>query len=160
MKSVLCVGHAVEDRVYYVDAMPTTASKHQGERLRDRRRRPGGKRRPSQFRVSGGKAMLGARLGDDAAGESIIRDLQSENIDCTLCRRFEGRRSSTSAVFVDRNGERLIVNDLDASMPTAPNWLGDSFPDKIDARSCRHALAGRRMRRTVESKDEGLARHS
>ena len=36
---------------------------------------------------------------------------------------FEGARSSTSAIIVDDKGERLIVGQRDAGMPSGTSWL-------------------------------------
>ncbi len=132
MTSVLCVGHAVEDRIYYVDAIPTIAAKHQALGYEAVGGGPAANAAVAISRL-GGKALLSARLGDDPAGDSILRDLETENVDCSLVRQFHGNRSSTSAVFVDASGERLIVNDLDATMPASPDWLIAAFPDYADA---------------------------
>jgi sulfofructose kinase len=67
--------------------------------------------------------MLAARVGEDAAADLIVEELQSYEVDCTLVRRFAGCASSVSAVIVDSRGERMIVNHLDPTLPDDPDWL-------------------------------------
>ena len=50
-----------------------------------------------------------------------------------LVRRFEGRRSSFSSVFIDRNGERQIVNYRDHDLPMDAGWLEAALPADFDA---------------------------
>ena len=71
----------------------------------------------------GGKACLAARLGDDAIGDMILSDLEKEGVDCSLVKRFEGRRSSYSSVLVDPEGERSIVNFRDMEIDFGGAWL-------------------------------------
>src|SRR6185295_14695054 len=63
------------------------------------------------------------RTGDDAAGSSVRAGLQAERVDVRYLQAFEGARTSTSAIVVDRSGERLIVGQRDAGMPSGTSWL-------------------------------------
>jgi sulfofructose kinase len=71
----------------------------------------------------GGKAELWSRTGDDAAGSAIRAGLRAEGVDVRYLQAFEGARSSTSAIIVDGRGERLIVGQRDAGMPSGTSWL-------------------------------------
>jgi sulfofructose kinase len=71
----------------------------------------------------GGRVVLASRVGEDAAADMIIAELQAYDVDCTLVRRCPGCASSVSAVLVDAGGERMIVNHLDAALPSDPDWL-------------------------------------
>jgi sulfofructose kinase len=62
-----------------------------------------------------------------------VRELQDYGVDCSFARRFDGHTSSLSSVFVDSDGERLIMNHLDPGMPTETGWLPGSLPDGVDA---------------------------
>jgi sulfofructose kinase len=75
----------------------------------------------------GGGALLAARIGDDAVAGTIEQELRGYGVDCQWLRRFAGRQSSLSAVFVDAAGERMIVNHTDPGMPTDAAWL-DAIP--------------------------------
>lgn len=71
----------------------------------------------------GGQAHLAARLGADAIGDMIINDLLREGVHCDAIKRFEGCRSSYSSVFLDREGERQIVNFRDMAISFDADWL-------------------------------------
>jgi len=71
----------------------------------------------------GGKAELWSRTGDDTAGGAIRAGLRAERVDVRYVQGFDGARSSTSAVIVDDEGERLIVGQRDAGMPSGTSWL-------------------------------------
>lgn len=73
----------------------------------------------------GGDALIAARLGDDDVAGLIAAELEAYGVDCHLLRRFQGCRSSLSAVMVDAQGERLIVNYLDPGLPSDAAWLPD-----------------------------------
>ena len=63
----------------------------------------------------------------------IVTELESYGVDCALVRRMTGRQSSVSAVVVDSEGERLIVNYLDNTMDSEPDWLPEVLPGNIGA---------------------------
>ncbi len=71
----------------------------------------------------GGKAELWSRTGDDAAGSAIRAGLKADKVDVRYVQAFDGARSSTSAIIVDGKGERLIVGQRDAGMPSGTSWL-------------------------------------
>jgi sulfofructose kinase len=62
-------------------------------------------------------------VGDDNAGQTIRAGLRAEKVDVRYVQAFEGARSSTSAIIVDDKGERLIVGQRDAGMPSGTSWL-------------------------------------
>ena len=132
MKSVLCIGHAVQDLVFSIDSMPANAEKYIASNFETL---GGGPAATAAVAISslGGSARLAARVGDDMHADFIIAELESYGVDCTLVWRMSGRRSSTSAVFVDSAGERMIVNYLDNSMDTDPMWLEAYSPLDVAA---------------------------
>lgn len=71
----------------------------------------------------GGKVELWSRTGGDSAGERIHKFLATDGVDISHVRTFEHARSSTSAVIVDQNGERLIIGERDHAMPMDASWL-------------------------------------
>jgi sulfofructose kinase len=81
----------------------------------------------------GGTAQLAARVGDDVVAGLIVTELESYGVDCAMVRRVTGRRSSVSAVVVDNEGERLIVNYLDDKMDNEPDWLPERLPENVSA---------------------------
>lgn len=132
MARVLCIGHAVEDHLFRVGAIPTTASKHQASGFEIVGGGPAANAAVAIARL-GGEALLAARVGDDAVGASIVADLEAETVNCQLVRRFADATSSCSAVMVDDAGRRMIVNYLDPDLPTDPAWLSEGFPGGVAA---------------------------
>lgn len=129
---VLCVGSAVQDFVFSVDTMPTRAEKYRATSFESV---GGGPAATAAVAISrlGGEALLASRLGDDPISSIVVDELLAYGVDCTLVRRFHDVASSLSCVFVDADGERLIMNYLDPEMPGSPEWLPTSLPDGIDA---------------------------
>lgn len=132
MSDILCVGHAVEDHLFRVGEIPASAAKHQAKDFEVVGGGPAANAAVAIARL-GGSARLAARVGDDAFGASIISDLESEGVDCTLVRKFSGRRTSLSAVLVDDHGQRMIVNYLDSDLPAAAEWMISAFPKNTKA---------------------------
>ena len=125
---MLCVGQAVQDFVFSLEAMPSRAEKYRAQAFDSV---GGGPAATAAVTIAklGGQASIAARLGDDAIAGLIATELESCGVDCRWLRRFEGCRSSLSAVLLDRAGERLIVNYLDPGLPTDPAWL--PAPDEL-----------------------------
>ncbi|MBX3577176.1 MAG: sugar kinase [Rhizobiaceae bacterium] len=132
MASVLVAGVAVIDFVFRVDEMPRRAEKY---RATDADIVGGGGAANAAVTVArlGGRAVLATRLGDDAIADMILADLGREGVDCSLARRFPGKRSSFSSVFVDRQGERQIVNYRDMGISFDADWISGLLPDRFDA---------------------------
>lgn len=119
---VLCVGHAVQDFIFNVMDIPSTPEKHRATGFVSV---GGGPAATAAVTVAklGGRALLAARIGADAVASLIEAELLDYGVDCRYLRRFPGCASSVSAVFVDRRGERLILNHLDRAIPADAGWL-------------------------------------
>lgn len=124
MNAILVVGVAVVDFVFHVDEMPRSPEKY---RAKDAFVTGGGNAANAACAIArlGGTAQLAGRLGSDMIGDLIVSGLANEGVDCNLLKRFDGARSSYSSVFVDRSGERQIVNFRDMSIAMDPQWLLD-----------------------------------
>ncbi len=132
MSTVLCVGQAVQDFVFGVNDMPTRAEKYRASAFSSIGGGPAASAAVTIIRLAG-QAKLIARLGDDNVGNLIVGELEDYGVDCSLVKRFEKCTSSLSAVLVDSEGERLIINYLDPALPTDTAWLPTPLPDNIDA---------------------------
>jgi sulfofructose kinase len=121
-KRIICVGHAALDRIYRIEAFPPEPTK---VRALEHVECGGGMAANAAVAIArlGGKAELWSRTGDDGAGNAIRAGLKAERVDVRCVQGFEGARSSTSAIIVDGKGERLIVGQRDAGMPSGNSWL-------------------------------------
>jgi sulfofructose kinase len=120
--SLICVGHAALDRIYRIESFPPEPTKI---RALEHIEVGGGMAANAAVAIArlGGKAELWSRVGDDAAAQAIRAGLRAEHVDVRYVQAFEGIRSSTSAIVVDDGGERLIVGQRDAGMPSGTSWL-------------------------------------
>lgn len=127
MSDIYFIGIAVVDYVFSVDRMPERAEKY---RARDMQIVGGGLAANAAVTASrlGHHAHMIGRLGDDAVADEIIGGLAADGVECAGLRRFSGHRSPLSSVFVDKAGERMIVNYGDWSIPTATDWLPRALP--------------------------------
>jgi sulfofructose kinase len=121
-KHIICVGHAALDRIYRIEAFPPQPTK---VRALEHVEAGGGMAANAAVAIArlGGAAELWSRVGDDNAGQTIRAGLRAERVDVRYVQAFEGARSSTSAIIVDDRGERLIVGQRDAGMPSGTSWL-------------------------------------
>lgn len=121
-KRIICVGHAALDRIYRIEAFPAQPTK---VRALEHMEAGGGMAANAAVAIArlGGEAELWSRIGDDNAGSTIRAGLKSEHVDVRYVQSFEGARSSTSAIIVDDKGERLIVGQRDAGMPSDTSWM-------------------------------------
>ncbi len=131
MATVFCVGVAVQDFIYFVDEMPRAAEKY---RAREFLSVGGGCAATAAVAVArlGGDARLAARLGDDLLADLIVSELEGYGVDCAYMRRFAGKRSALSSIFIDRAGERLIMGFRDRTMPAGDDCLPDPLPSDVD----------------------------
>ena len=120
------------DFVFFLDEMPRLAEKY---RANGAEITGGGGAANAAAAIArlGGHAMLASRLGSDQVADMIAAGLEADGVDCTMLRRFEGRRSSFSSVFIDKAGERQIVNFRDHDLPMDAGWLRAALPDRFDA---------------------------
>jgi sulfofructose kinase len=132
MSHVLCIGQAVQDFVFTVDDMPAKPEKFRASGFETV---GGGPAATAAVAISrlGGSAQLAARVGDDLMAGLIVTELERYGVDCAMVKRMRDRRSSVSAVVVDSEGERLIVNYLDSTMDSGPDWLPDHLQENITA---------------------------
>ncbi len=122
MKPIVCVGHAALDYVYRIEAFPPAPTK---VRSLEHLESGGGMAANAAAAIArlGGEVELWSRTGGDSAGERIHKFLAADGVDIAYVRTYEHARSSTSAVIVDQNGERLIIGERDHAMPMDSSWL-------------------------------------
>ena len=149
--NILCVGAAVADFVYYLDALPTRPEKYGTERADIV---GGGCAANAAVAVSrlGGRATLAARMGDDPMGDLILGDLKAEGVDVSNISRTQGGRSSYSSVAIDPSGERQIVNFRGSSLTFDTVWferLTEVSAVLTDTRRVAAAIAAMQLARRL-----------
>ncbi|WP_417561459.1 PfkB family carbohydrate kinase [Marinomonas sp.] len=124
--TIACVGITVLDRIQRVDNLPTTGGKYVAK---------------DYFEVGGGPAATAAvavaklghkvdfigRVGQDSVAQTMLTELEEYgvNVENMVC--VEGASSAFSAVLVDDEGERMIINYQDQTLSRNPAPL-----EKID----------------------------
>lgn len=122
MKRVIAVGHAALDHVYRIAAFPTRPEKIRALEHVDSGGGMAANAAAAAARL-GAETELWSRVGDDAAGRTVLEKLNSNGVDIAWVRTIAGARTSTSAVIVDGQGERLIVGERDHAMSMDASWV-------------------------------------
>jgi sulfofructose kinase len=127
---VLCAGIAVLDAVFGVAQFPVPEAKTDASAFMII---SGGCAANAAVTIArlGGRARfagpLGGPAGEEAIGDRIVAALARERVDCADCPRVPGVASSMSAICIDPQGERAIVNYRDdrlaAARPSDPSAL-------------------------------------
>jgi len=122
MTAILCLGHSALDTIYSVAEIPATPTKVLATACIES---GGGMAANASVAASrlGAQVSYCGRLGNDAAGTSILAQLTAEHVDVTMVRRIEQCRSPTATILVDRHGERLICIYNDPALDADPSWL-------------------------------------
>ena len=125
MANVFVTGMAVVDFVFSVDEMPSTAEKY---RANDAVVVGGGCAANAAVAIArlGGRATLATRLGSDQLGDLIVADLEKERVETRFVRRFEDARSAFSSIYVDKSGERQIMNFRGSNLGNEADWLDEA----------------------------------
>jgi sulfofructose kinase len=122
VKPIICIGHAALDHVYRIEAFPPVPTK---VRSLEHIESGGGMASNAAATIGrlGAPVELWSRIGADEAGKKIHAFLEADGVDVRFLKTYQGARSSTSAVIVDGNGERLVVGERDHAMSLDAGWL-------------------------------------
>lgn len=129
---IACLGIAVLDQVFLVDALPRAARKYLATGLRTVLGGMAANAAAAAARL-GAEARLVSRVGADPAGEAILAELDALGVDRRAVERVPGLASSVSAVFVDAEGERLLVNHSDPRLLEEAAAPVEPLPQGVDA---------------------------
>ncbi|EOC1303508.1 sugar kinase [Cronobacter dublinensis] len=122
MVRIACVGIAVQDRIYTLDALPNEGGKYVAQHYREVGGGPAATAAVAAARLGAEVDFIG-RVGDDATGTQLLAELASFGVNTRLARQVTGARSSQSAILVDAAGERIIVNSPSPDLPDDAAWL-------------------------------------
>lgn len=115
MTTVTCVGLAVLDLVFGVDARPDRGRKTFADSMTVIGGGPAANAAVAVARLNGNARFLG-RLGDDVVGDLIIADFTKWGVDASGVRRLQSIPSPVSSIVVEADGERTIVNHSDPNL--------------------------------------------
>ncbi|MED5532210.1 MAG: PfkB family carbohydrate kinase [Pseudomonadota bacterium] len=122
MTKIMVTGVSVVDFIFQLEAMPMEAEKF---RAKDVSISGGGVAANAAVAINrlGGEVTLVSRLGKDEIGGIIKNQFLNEGIKINHIKECEGYRSSFSSVYVDKFGERQIVNYRDPKLPENASWI-------------------------------------
>src|SRR6186997_3004612 len=103
-KPVICLGCAFWDTIFKIDRIPNHGTKVLPDRAIQVASGMATAAAATIARL-GGPVELWARVGDDPAGDSFLRDLSRETIRIDRIRRIPGARTAFSTILVDDAGE-------------------------------------------------------
>jgi sugar/nucleoside kinase (ribokinase family) len=130
---LVCVGDLVEDVVVWTDGV-TRAGTDNPARIR--RTRGGAASNVAAFASTLGTSVrFVGRVGDDAAGEALVRDLTRAGVDTRVQRQG---RTGTIVVIVDGSGERTLYPDRAAAAELADvpdSWISGAAAVHLSAYS-------------------------
>ncbi|AHG19158.1 sugar kinase [Chania multitudinisentens RB-25] len=124
MTRIACVGITVQDRLYYVEKLPQGGGKFVASDYREIGGGPAATAAVAAARL-GAKVDFIGRVGDDATGQVLLAELASYGVNTAYTRCCSRARSSQSAVLVDAQGERIIINHPSPDLPEEASWLND-----------------------------------
>ncbi len=124
MVRIACVGITVMDRIYYVEGLPTEGGKYVAKRYTEVGGGPAATAAVAAAKLGAQVDFIG-RVGDDDTGNSLLAELESLGVNTRYTRRYTQARSSQSAIMVDAEGERIIVNYPSPDLLPDAGWLND-----------------------------------
>lgn len=122
MIKIACIGIVVQDRIYYVDSLPSEGGKYVALDYKEVGGGPAATAAVTAARLGANVDFIG-RVGDDSVGQALLAELEKENVSTRLTKVYENARSSQSAILVDQQGERIIINHQSPDLLTDPDWL-------------------------------------
>ncbi|EPE7079388.1 sugar kinase [Cronobacter sakazakii] len=132
MVRIACVGIAVQDRIYTLEALPHEGGKYVAQQYREVGGGPAATAAVAAARLGAQVDFIG-RVGDDATGAQLFAELESLGVNTSRARQITGARSSQSAILVDAASERVIVNYPSPDLPDDAGWLDDIDFGRYDA---------------------------
>jgi sulfofructose kinase len=132
MVRITCLGIAVLDLIMQVDEMPHLADKYRAKAVKLTGGGLSGNAATACARL-GAKTRIITRIGDDLIGDMILKGLEKEGIDISLCRNYAAKDSPISAIFVDNQGERMIMSHSDENIEEDAAWLPVDLASTSDA---------------------------
>lgn len=133
--TIACLGITVLDRIFRVPQLPHHGGKYIAS---------------DYFEVGGGPAATAAvaikklgydvefigRVGSDSVAETMTEELTAWGVQLSYLHAINDAKSSFSAVLVDDEGERMIINYQDGTLSRDVAWLETIDFSKFNALLC------------------------
>ena len=127
MNTILCVGRAVWDRIFYVHSLPLVPGKVSALQYKEAGGGPAATAAVTIARL-GGNSILWSKVGDDNTGRSIAQELSMYGVDISEICIVPKAKSSVAAVLVDNRGERGIAAYSDCNLYSSTDPLPETLP--------------------------------
>ncbi|CAN7554543.1 PfkB family carbohydrate kinase [Devosia sp. LjRoot3] len=129
---VATLGNAFLDRILYVANLPVEPSKM---RVKGQLETGGGIAATAAVACArlGADTACYSRVGDDLAGEEIIRRLSEAGVATDQVRQFKRGRSPQGTIIVESSGERMGFGFMGEGWSDDADWLDLSKLDGVDA---------------------------
>jgi sulfofructose kinase len=118
MKPIISIGSAVWDTIFNVDEIPQRGIKVLSKSAKQIASGMAATAAACIARL-GAPVKLWCMVGNDAIGEMLLRELETEGVNTSEAIRVEGAATAFSSILIDTAGERLAVPFFDP-MLTAP----------------------------------------
>ena len=132
MIRIACVGITVLDRLYYVDELPQEGGKYVARNYAEVGGGPAATAAVAAAKLGAQVDFIG-RVGDDDIGNQLLQELESLGVNTRYVKRYPAARSTQSAILVDAQGERIIVNYPGPGLPEEAAWLDELDFSQWDA---------------------------
>jgi sulfofructose kinase len=122
MTRIISLGIVTLDQIWQVEAIPTRPVKFEASDIRDS---GGGMAATAAVAIAalGGSPEFWSRVGADDTGDRLRRDLAARGVRVDGVRVIAGAATPSSAVIVDRHGERLLAVFRGRGLDLDPAWL-------------------------------------
>ncbi len=132
MTKILSVGHSVLDLIFSVNTLPQNDGKFLVD---DFISVGGGPAANAAVTIAklGAQSYFAGRVGLDNYGQNIIDELQNYGVNCDYVTKIKQASTSLSAVIVDKNGNRQIMNYKDPNLDSYIEHLKEINWQEFDA---------------------------
>ncbi len=110
------------DFIHFVPEIPRGGIKHVSQDVEISGGGTGANAAVAVSRLNG-RAVLGARVGDDVIADIVMDGLRKERIGVDYIQRSSRAKSPFSSVFVDKSGERQVVSYRGSGLSEDTAWL-------------------------------------
>lgn len=127
MSTILCVGRAVWDHIFFIDSLPLPPGKVSATNYREAGGGPAATAAVAIARL-GGNPMLWCKVGNDNTGNNIAHELEAYGVDISEICIVPEAQSAVAAILVDTSGERSIAAYSGSNLYRSTDSLPKTLP--------------------------------